>query len=225
MRWFRIAGKFLISVGVGVLLFVAWTLWGTGIYTSQQQARLTEEFDQLPDITPKVVKGTGGDKKRFSGPGDDYLPSPAEGVFQLTIAEIGLKDIVVQGVGVEELKLGPGHYPDCRNGFEKPLCTEAEEVWPGEEGRVIVSGHRTTYGYPFKRLDELEEGDEIVTGTQWGEFTYLVTEIRIVEPNATDIAVPSPGGSNAEIVLTTCHPEFSDAQRLVVFGEIKSSAA
>ena len=208
-----------------MLLFVAWTLWGTGIYTSQQQNRLTEEFEQLPEIAPKIVKPAGGGKQRFTGPGDDFLPGPAEGVFTLGIPKIKVQDVVVQGVGVEELKLGPGHYPDCREGFEEPLCTEGEEIWPGEEGRVIVSGHRTTYGEPFGKLDLLEEGDEIVTGTQWGEFTYVVTEVRIVEPNATDIAIPSPGGSNAEIVLTTCHPEYSDSQRLVVFGEIEETTA
>lgn len=211
----------MISVGVGVLLFVAWVLWGTGIYTNQQQDRLTQEFEQLPDIEPKQVKPDGKDGLRFVGPGDSFQPSSGTAVFNLTIPKINVQDVVVQGVEVEDLKLGPGHYPDCRNGFVKPLCTDGEEVWPGEEGRVILSGHRTTYGAPFGQLDELAPGDEIVTDTQWGSFTYIVTEIEIVSPNATDIANPQPGGSNAEIALTTCHPEYSASQRLIVFGEIE----
>ena len=216
------AGKFLISVGVGVLLFVAWVLWGTGIYTSQQQDRLAEEFEQLPEIEPKIEKAKNG--PRYVGPGDNFKPSSGTPVFSLDIPKIDVQDYVVQGVGVEDLKMGPGHYPDCRGEFEKPLCTDAEEVWPGEEGRVILSGHRTTYGHPFRQLDKLEPGDEIVTETQWGSFTYVVTEIEIVSPNATDIANPQPGGSNAEIALTTCHPEFSASQRLIVFGEIEEVA-
>ena len=223
MAWLRVLGKFLISVGVGVLLFVAWVLWGTGIYTSQQQDRLKDELTQLPDIEPQEQKGNkkGSGGPTFVGPGDGYEPGAGDPVFALSVPDIELSDVVVQGVGEEELKLGPGHYPDCGQGFAKPLCTEAEEVWPGEKGRVIVSGHRTTYGQPFWDLDKLREGDEIVTDTRWGKFTYEVTGLEVVAPNATDIIVPEPGGSNAEIVLTTCHPKFSADERLIVFAEMK----
>lgn len=221
MAWLRIFGKFLISVGVGVLLFVAWTLWGTGFYTSQQQDRLREELTQLPDIEPEKGGKKGGG---FSGPGNDYEPGPGDPVFSLSIPSIELSDVVVQGVGEEELKLGPGHYPDCGDGFAKPLCTDAQEVWPGEKGRVIVSGHRTTYGAPFWDLDKLKEGDEIATSTRWGDFTYEVTSIEVVSPNARDIANPEPGGAAGEMVLTTCNPKFSAAERLIVFAEMKEIA-
>ena len=225
MAWLRFLGKFLISVGVGVLLFVAWVLWGTGIYTSQQQDRLKEELTQLPDITPEEKGAKKGDGPRFLGPGNDFAPKAGEPVFALSIPEIDLSDVVVQGVGEEELKLGPGHYPDCSDGFAKPYCTEADQVWPGEKGRVIVSGHRTTYGMPFWDLDKLSEGDEILTETQWGEFTYEVTGLEIVAPNAKDIANPEPGGSKAEIVLTTCNPKYSAAERLIVYAEMKEIAS
>ena len=221
MTWLRVLGKFLISVGVGVLLFVAWTLWGTGIYTSQQQDRLQEELSQLPEIPQERTKKGG---QEFTGPGSDFEPGPGDPVFSLTIPSIDLSDVVVQGVGEEELKLGPGHYPDCGPGFSEPYCTEAQEVWPGEEGRVIISGHRTTYGQPFWDLDKVSRGDDIVTDTRWGRITYEVTGIEIVSPNARDIANPEPGGSNAEIVLTTCNPKFSAAERLIVYGEMKDIA-
>ena len=225
MKWLRFVGKFLISVGVGVLLFVAWVLWGTGIYTSQQQERLSEEFERLPDIPPvsKQTDGKGGSGLKFLGPPDDYLPDNGDPVFTLTIPKIGLQDVVIEGVDVEDLQKGPGHYPDCREGFTKPLCTNTEEVWPGEEGRVILSGHRTTYSHPFGRIDELEPGDEIITQPKWGKIVYKVTKIEVVSPNATDIANPQPGGGKAEIVLTTCHPEFSASQRLIVFGEMETA--
>jgi sortase A len=223
MKWLRITGKFLISVGVGVLLFVAWVLWGTGIYTSQQQDQLREEFEQQPKIEAIEKKGAGKNGPTFRAPPDNYQPAMGDAVFPLTIPKIGVQDVVVQGVDVEELKKGPGHYPDCRDEFEKPLCTDAEEVWPGEEGRVILSGHRTTYGAPFSKLDELEPGDEIITNPPWGEVVYKVTKVEIVEPNATNIAIPQPGEGKAEIVLTTCHPEFSASQRLVVFGEMETA--
>jgi sortase A len=135
----------------------------------------------------------------------------------------GIRDMVVQGVETNELKLGPGHYPDCRANFEKPLCTDQEEVWPGEQGRVIVSGHRTTYGAPFWDLNKVQKDDEIKTLTKWGSFTYRVTEVRIVDPQARDVAIADPPGDKAEIVLTTCNPRFSAAERLVVLGEMEGA--
>lgn len=210
MRAVRIFGKFLISVGVGILLFVGWTLWGTGLYTQQQQDALRVELDQLPSVVP-----ADDDEKRKLGPSSP--PGPGDPVFVMKIPAIDLNQVVVEGVGTEDLKKGPGHYPSCRAGFERPLCTEFEEVWPGEEGRVILSGHRTTYGAPFFDLDKLKPGDEIITQTKWGEFTYEVTETRIVQPDSLAIAIQSDA---AEIVLTTCNPKYSAAQRLIVFGRL-----
>jgi sortase A len=129
--------------------------------------------------------------------------------------------MVVEGVGVDALKLGPGHYPQCRRGLSRPLCTDAPEVWPGEQGRVILSGHRTTYGAPFWALNRLEQGDRISLDTRWGKFSYAVTRQRIVSPGSTDIANPVTSG--AELVLTTCNPRFSAAERLVVFATMVDS--
>lgn len=212
MNALRIFGKFLISVGVGVLLFVGWTLWGTGLYTDQQQAALAQEFDQMPAVQ--------GDPDDPEPTGPDSLPGPGDPAFRLRIPAIDLQQIVVEGVGTEDLKKGPGHYPSCRDGFDRPLCTDFKEVWPGQEGRVIVSGHRTTYGAPFWDLDKLEKGDEIITDTQWGTYTYEVTEKRIVQPDSLAIAIQSDA---AEIVLTTCNPKYSAAQRLIVFGRLVTS--
>jgi sortase A len=140
-------------------------------------------------------------------------------VFRLQIPAIGVDSIVVEGVEQEQLALGPGHYPSCRRGFTKPLCTEAGEVWPGERGRVIVSGHRTTHGAPFWDLDKLRTGDRIVTRTKWGDFIYRVFGKDIVAPNALDIANPKATDAS-EIVFTTCNPKFSAAQRLIVYAEM-----
>ena len=53
-----------------------------------------------------------------------------------------------------DLRKGPGHYPNT------PL--------PGQRGNVGIAGHRTTYGAPFNRIDELQRGDPIVVTTRMG---------------------------------------------------------
>ena len=220
MRILRFVGKLLISLGFGVLLFVAWMLWGTGFYTGQQQDRLEDEFAAAPDVSPVIQRFKG---EEFTGPPKNFTPKPGEPVFRLSIPAIDADHIVVEGVGTEDLKKGPGHYPSCREGFPEPLCTELDAVWPGERGRVIISGHRTTYGQPFFDLDDLERGDKIITVTKWGQFVYRVSDIEIVEPDARDIANPKATNS-AEIALTTCNPKYSAAQRLIVFAEMERPA-
>lgn len=212
MRFLRVFGKFLISVGVGVLMFVAWTLWGTGIYTQQQQ----DELDRVFDAQVPVRVDQGDTDLTVKVPGS-FAPGPSEAVFRLDIPKIDARYVVVEGVGTEDLKRGPGHYPSCRDGFARPLCTEFEEMWPGENGRVIVSGHRTTYGAPFFNVDKLVPGDQIIAETRWGTFTYEVSEKRIVQPDSLAIAVQS---DVPEIVLTTCNPKYSAAQRLIVFATL-----
>jgi sortase A len=80
-----------------------------------------------------------------------------------------------------------------------------------------VSSHRTTYGAPFWDLDKLRSGDQVFTETKWGDFTYEVTRTDVVDAGSLEIVIPS---QQAEIVLTTCNPRFSAAQRLVVFAEM-----
>jgi sortase A len=69
--------------------------------------------------------------------------------------------VVVEGVSTSDLKKGPGHIPGT--------------ALPGELGNVVLSGHRTTYGAPFERFDELRPGDAVVVETRDTWFTYTVT--------------------------------------------------
>lgn len=215
MTLIRIFGKFLISVGIGVLLFAVWTLWGTGLATQRAQARLSEEYARLPEF--ETVENARG--KAVQGPPRSFKPGPGDPVFKMslpTIDKIGLT--VVEGVDSDALAAGPGHYPSCRSGFSKPLCTEGDEVWPGEVGRTIVSGHRTTHAAPFWDLDKMERGDDISFETKWGDFTYEVTRTVVVPADSLEIA--NPASNKAELALTTCNPRFSAAERLVVFAEM-----
>lgn len=214
MTWLRVFGKFLISVGVGILLFVVWTLYGTGLYTARQQDQLAQEFDRLPVFERTTPEGDPAP----AVPPPSYDPGPGAPVFRMSLPTIEDKPMmVVEGVDTDELKLGPGHYPSCRPGFEKPLCTEWDEIFPGEKGRVIVSGHRTTYGQPFWALDRMERGDPIEIETQWGDFTYEVTGKEVVPADSRQIVVES---DKYELVLTTCNPKFSAAERLIVYAEL-----
>jgi sortase A len=223
MRILPVLGKFLISVGVGVLLFVGWTLWGTGIATRKAQNNLSIEYDSQPTFTIAAEK-----EDKPHGPPSSFQPKPGEPVFRIKIPKINLNDgkgyMVVEGVSTDDLAKGPGHYPDCGPGFPDPLCTEEPEVWPGEPGRAIVSGHRTTHDAPFFDLEQVNKGNQIIVETRWGIFTYVVTKQKIVDDSAVGIADPT-ASKVPEIVLTTCNPRYSAAQRLIVYATLKETKA
>lgn len=207
----RTFGKLLISLGVGVLLFVAWVIWGTNLHTAQEQERLAQEFDRQA-----VVDNNG----KVGQPPKGFSPGRGAPVFRLLIPKIDLNDgkgyIVVEGVDEESLKAGPGHFPKCGPGFAPPLCTRYPAAWPGTPGRVIVSGHRTTYKAPFLDTDKLDKGDEIIVETKWGRFTYEVYEQRVVAPSDSSIFVQKD--NVRELILTTCNPKFSAEQRLLTYA-------
>jgi sortase A len=186
-------GRALIFLGVLILLFVAYQLWGTGISEARDQKNLKQEFKtaQQPPPAPSATPTT--------------LPPTPEGdaVAIIDIPKINVNKAVVEGVGVEDLKKGPGHYPST------PM--------PGQKGNAAIAGHRTTYGHPFYDLDALKPGDDIFVSTRQGKFQYKVDHSTNVDPH--DVAVLDATPDN-RLTLTTCTPRFSAAQRLVVVSNL-----
>lgn len=203
-------GRVLITVGVLALLFAAYQLWGTGIYTAQQQDQLRQQFtSQLHQTSPNTSPTTvpSATTTTTTSAPSPPLPPSGDAVAQIRIPKIGVDDIVVNGVGRDDLRKGPGHYP------ETPL--------PGQLGNAAIAGHRTTYGAPFGNLDQLSSGDEIFFRTVQGSFTYRVYSQLVVDPS--DIAVLGPDPNRAAtITLTTCNPKYSASQRLVVQASLES---
>jgi sortase A len=125
----------------------------------------------------------------------------------IRIPGIGLEKAVVEGVSLPALKRGPGHYPDT------PL--------PGQPGNAAIAGHRTTYGAPFSRLDELDRGDPILVTTRQGRFRYEVSSKTVVRPSETSVLDAS---DDNRLTLTTCEPKFSAARRLIVVATLVGEA-
>ena len=209
-----VVGRVCITAGVLILLFVAYQLWGTGIREAQAQRALEDEFEQsleeadpTPGSTSTTEPGVAPPTTSDAGPPP---PPPADGdaIAQLRIPAIGVDKIVVEGVEVSDLKKGPGHYPGS------PL--------PGQPGNAAIAGHRTTYGAPFNRIDELETGDEILVTTVQGSFRYEVREQLIVEPDQVEVL---DDFGDDRLTLTACHPKYSARQRIVVVASLVVPAA
>ncbi|MDE0653579.1 MAG: sortase [bacterium] len=141
-------------------------------------------------------------------------PEAGEAIARILIPSIDLDSIVVSGVEVEDLRKGPGHYSTT------PL--------PGQPGNAAIAGHRTTYGAPFGRLNELNAGDSIIVETLQGRFVYRVLPgqpgmaghalgFRIVAPTALEVL--DDVGDN-RLTLTSCHPKYSSKKRIIVHAAL-----
>ena len=191
-------GRSLISLGVLILLFVAYQLWGTGLAESRNQEDLRRQLSRALVEAPRPSPGA---------PAPPATPT-GEAVAIISIPKIGVEKAVVEGVSVTDLQKGPGHYPDT------PM--------PGEPGNAAIAGHRTTYGAHFYRLDEHGAGDLINVTTRSGRFRYEVVQSLVVPPSANFVLENTPDN---RLTLTTCHPRFSAAQRLIVIGQLTGPAA
>ncbi|MEV4567199.1 class E sortase [Nonomuraea sp. NPDC049419] len=195
---FRALGETSITAGLILMLFCAYLLWGTGAYTQRQQLLLQREL--------------AAEKSRTAPP----EPTAGQAFALLRIPRLGrdYRYAIVEGVGADQLKKGPGHYPDS--------------AMPGEVGNFVLSGHRTTYAAPFNEIDQLERDDEIIVETREARHTYRVTSQDVVRPDEVEVLAPVPGKPDirpirAFITLSTCHPEYSAAERLIVYGVLKHS--
>lgn len=209
-------GAFVFVGGAALLLWLAYMLWFTGLSTSRAQEEMGQWWAADVGTSPEP----SATPVRFAAPlprteaaeppdtGDAYAVvwfsrSPGSGN---PIRSDPL--FVVEGTDPAHLRKGPGHYPGTDG--------------PGDVGNFAISGHRTTYGAPFGRLDELRTGDRVhVVDRERRQWTYRVVTQRIVVPDDTWVLGPDPLGTGGRMMtLTTCHPRWSASQRLVVFAEL-----
>jgi sortase A len=212
----RGVGRTLIGTGVLILLFVAYQLWGTNLAEARSQKSLKHDFlASLPSTsvappTTTAAPGTASSVPATTAPPDTFAPPPpaGEAVAIIKIPKIGLEKAVVEGTGVPDLKKGPGHY------IGTPM--------PGQPGNAAIAGHRTTYGAPFNRIDELQPGDPIIVTTRQGSFRYEMAQQEIVKPSDVHVLNPTPDN---RLTLTSCNPKYSARQRIVVVARLVGAAA
>jgi sortase A len=191
----RVARRLL--VGLTVVLVIAagisasWPFW-TDRYQTHLQVQLADELEEQIADPEAAVAYEAGEVR--SGDSLTRLRAPS----------IGVEVVVVEGTTQEALRAGAGHYP--------------ETALPCGAGNVAIAGHRTTYGAPFRHLDEIPPGAEITLETPLGTCTYEVTDPAFsVAPDAVDVVAPS---DTPRLTLTTCHPEGSARERLVLHADL-----
>ena len=124
-------------------------------------------------------------------------------VGSIEIPKIGVTKPMYDGVTLTVLDHGPGHWTGT--------------AMPGQMGNVVVAGHRTSHDRPFRNIDQLVSGDEVIFTTPDGRFVYHVTSTEVVAPTAVEIIDQTTAFT---ATLFACHPPGSTRQRIVVHLEL-----
>jgi sortase A len=210
-RWARLRRALLIAgLVVGLLvvadgvLTIAWQEPITAIMQSRDQAALRSDLGDLQATfaaAPKLQRESEQRRiERQAGALLDARPAGAA-LGSIRIPRIGLKSVFVESTGHDALTKGPGHYKGT--------------TLPGLPGTVGLAGHRTTYGAPFRHVDNLAKGTPIEVRMPYGRFIYRVVGTQITTPDDAAALRSRVTGAHL-LVLTACHPLYSAAKRIVV---------
>jgi sortase A len=223
----RRLGTILVIGGLLVLAYAAAVLFWrdplTDVYNRYQQNRLDSaleaEFAAWDAASPRggeeepaeetaesareslasARAATARDARRFLATLD-----LGQAFGRIEIPRLGVEAVVVHGTRWgADLSRGPGHY-------------ERTTV-PGLAKTVGVAGHRTTFGAPFRKIDDLRAGDPIALEMPYATFRYRVFEHEIVDSD--DWSVVRNRGFDT-IMLSACHPLYSAEQRWIVYGRL-----
>jgi sortase A len=112
----------------------------------------------------------------------------AEGslVGRLEIPRLQLSAIVLEGSDSRTLSRGVGRIPETAD--------------PGQNGNVVLSGHRDTF---FRPLRKIRAGDRVTLQTPIGLYRYVVEWTAVVNPSDTASLKATPDRS---LTLVTCYP-------------------
>ncbi|PKQ10353.1 MAG: hypothetical protein CVT69_00135 [Actinobacteria bacterium HGW-Actinobacteria-9] len=196
-------GNLLLGMALGLAVYYGLTDVSARLGQAILRGRLPAAGAELP---PTFVESDDDlDMSEWEAQDGAYWDNLADGdVFgRLVINRIGLDVMVVKGHSREALKDGPGWID-----YTDP---------PGQTGNVGIAGHRTTYGAPFRRLDELKLGDTIDLYSPFRRYRYAVSESKRVTPDRVDVMDSTV---DPRLTLSACDPPYSARFRLIVTGSL-----
>jgi sortase A len=129
-------------------------------------------------------------------------PETGAPVAILDIPDLKIEQVVVEGVGPQQTRRGPGHVPGT--------------AAPGQPGNSAVVARRSAFGGPFRTLGQLEPGDEILVTTIQGQTIYEVTEVRSDEvADGSGVTAPEENGDDGDDDIETEADDAAPPTRLL----------
>ncbi|MEO7556305.1 MAG: class E sortase [Acidimicrobiales bacterium] len=194
-----------IVMAVVALVVANLAVGGVRAFTGDEAEAVAPPVTEAPTTTTTTLPPLG---EPVFTPGDGAT-EPLVELGTITIPAIGLEEATTfDGIALSSIDHGPGHWPGT--------------AMPGHLGNTVFAGHRITHSHPFRKLDELKEGDQAILTTAEGTFVYSYTVGDIVTPDRTDIATQTPAYT---ATFFACHPPGSLDFRIVAHWKLVSAPA
>jgi sortase A len=214
-----VVGLLLLALGLGCLGWVGYQYLGTNVVADRKFASERQDLRDRWAAAAPLPRATPSRATRPGDPpaADPPLPAHATALLRIPRFGAGYEVPVVEGIDLDQLSHGVGHYPGT--------------AAPGAVGNFALAGHRITHGQPFARLLELGKGDQVVVETSSAVYTYVLDtapkDLTVAE-TAGWVLDPVPDEpetrpTRALITLTTCQDLFHSPDRSVAFGHLAST--
>lgn len=196
-----VIGELLITAGVILGLFVAYSLWWTNVLADREAHHQGDRVRQNWAKTPEK-------KELNTKDGIGFLHVPA-----MNNGEV----LVKKGTSPKILNDGVAGY------YTKPVKSALPQ---DEKGNFTLAAHRDGHGAKFHNIDKLKKGDAIVYESQstWYIYKVYATLPQTSKYNTDVLAkVPKESGKDEAgryITLTTCTPVYTSSYRYIVWGEL-----
>ncbi|MBC8060219.1 MAG: class D sortase [Clostridiaceae bacterium] len=198
----RTIGMLLVITGIAIVLVA----FGMRYYGETKQRNMMNDFEKSITNYKQEDSAESPESPESTRSQQDNVPKdkePIEGLGTIgiiRIPKIDLKVAIGEGVDMNTLKYGVGHFP--------------QTAMAGQKGNFCVAGHRSyTYSEYFNRLEEINKGDEIYVKTRKGEYKYIVYDKKVVEPSEYSVLDAT---QDATLTLITCTPIRAATHRLII---------
>jgi len=149
--------------------------------------------------------------------------TPVNTDFSLVIPKIGVNAAVIANVD-------PAKPAEYKEALLQGVAHASTSFTPDQNGTVYLFSHSTNYEWFVKDLNaifylvkNLEKGDSIVLFYQGKRYTYRLTDKKVVKPSNVSYLVPTAGKKS--LILQTCWPPGSVAERLLIFADLVETAS
>ena len=214
----HVVGELLLTAGVLLLLFAFYESYWTNIESGKLQDQASEKLDE-----------------EWVNPRGQLHPELGEAFARMYIPTFGsdYQFAIVEGTNDEDLLAGPGRYPDSQMPGELGnFAVAGHRVGKGAPfndlgnlqtcDAIVVETQSEWITYRVLPIDG--EPADCLTPEQQGKLTGEYANVlgrSITLPGDVGTIAPVPGTDGAEaseslITLTTCHPQFSNAERMII---------
>lgn len=212
-------GVVLILIGLSGISFFAYEAYFSDNLGNVEKRELLDDFKSSANyiVPPDPVVEDGV----RVGPERQYVDPPENDTENEYLSNLGILHVpswdkmqipIREGSTRAALKGAAGHYPTTEN--------------VGQIGNFAVSAHRRSHGSNFRRIEEMKPGEQVVVETDDIYYVYKVYETEVVDPSNVDVLLPVPhqpetAPTKRIMTMTTCHPEWGNSERFVVYSELE----